>query len=353
MLPKAEEYGIRASPGAQGPSVNGRPATDPAQQRVNPDVARAAATEKARKLEKALEAMSNEEGPVVDALRAELKKAQSAVAVPTLDVQIEQCQSFIWRSQRRLAELDKQRAAEEELLTKARSRLERLRLEAEQSRATSAKPQTGHPHTNRWFRRSAEIAADGGRTPIEIESSGNSAGPGVPTEAVRRRGHWHKPESSSTSTTKPIWRWCEEREEHGESWPSTWGLRGVRVGEASHPGPSTGQRNRRHHSRSRNVAADELLVRPIEGRDVIPRMASKNEPGSNRFAALADAETVPVGTQELEEVRVPETIIDALAEDLERPSRRLVLVGGGHQTDGRRGHSDHATSRSTIAHVGG
>ena len=97
----------------------------------------------ARKLEKALEAMSDEEGPVVDALRAELKNAQSVAAVPALDVQIEQCQSFIARSQRRLAELDKQRAAEEELLTEARTRLERLRLETEQCRATSAKPQTG------------------------------------------------------------------------------------------------------------------------------------------------------------------------------------------------------------------
>ena len=63
--------------------MNGRPATDPTQQRVNPDVARAAATENARKFEKALEAMSDEEGPVVDALRAELKTAQSAAAVPT------------------------------------------------------------------------------------------------------------------------------------------------------------------------------------------------------------------------------------------------------------------------------
>ena len=48
---------------------------------------------------------------------------------------MEQCESFISRSQRRLAELDKQRVAEEELLTEARARLERLRLEAEQCRA--------------------------------------------------------------------------------------------------------------------------------------------------------------------------------------------------------------------------
>ena len=59
-------------------------------------------------------------------------------------------------------------------------------------------------------------------------------------------------------------------------------------------------------------------------------MEPRIEPDSNRFAALADAETVPAGTQELEEVRdirersshvgdlgrVPETIVDALEEDL-------------------------------------
>ena len=68
----------------------------------------------------------------MDALCAELKKAQSAATVPALDVQVEQCESFISRLQRRLAELDKQRVAEEELLTEARARLERLRVEAEQ-----------------------------------------------------------------------------------------------------------------------------------------------------------------------------------------------------------------------------
>ena len=42
--------------------------------------------------------------------------------------------------------------------------------------------------------------------------------------------------------------------------------------------------------------------RPMEGRDVIPRMESMSESGSNRFAALDDPETVPAGTQELEVV---------------------------------------------------
>ena len=49
-----------------------------------------------------------------------LKKALNTSAVPPLDVQIQQCESFILRSERRLAEIDAQRLAEEESLTEAR-----------------------------------------------------------------------------------------------------------------------------------------------------------------------------------------------------------------------------------------
>ena len=57
-------------------------------------------------------------------------------------------------------------------------------------------------------------------------------------------------------------------------------------------------------------------------------------------------------SQELE-VRVPD-IIDALAVDLERPQSSIGVDGWrSPDTGGRRGHSDHATSRRTIAHVGG
>ena len=68
--------------GAQGSKrpIVVRLATDPVR-RVSPDLARVTAQERARKLEKALEVMSDAEGPAVEAIRVELKKAQITAAV--------------------------------------------------------------------------------------------------------------------------------------------------------------------------------------------------------------------------------------------------------------------------------
>ena len=138
-----------------------------------------------------------------------------------------------------------------------------------------------------------------------------------------------------------------------------WGLRGVRVGEASHPGPRHYSRGT-HRSRSRSVGRSvgglegsrplsrrpegsvpptpsvlavtvqpieviqdagssdgEPLVRPNNGRDVVSRIGDPNIYG--RFSILSD------------DTRVPETLLDALEEDLERP--RLLLEDSGSQWD--------------------
>ena len=154
--------------------------------------------------------------------------------------------------------------------------------------------------------------------------------------------------SNAVATVDPTPVCCDEhgplsvrRHQNSRMVHARYGLRGVLVGEANNPGP---RRQCRHHFES--SSEDEFLVRPIEGRDVIPRMEPRIEPDSNRFAALADAETVPAGTQELEEVRdirewsshdrVPETIVDALEEDLgwrdrqvPGPRRRQRIRGEG------------------------
>ena len=85
--PKSERWPLKApqKPHASSSSdVHGMKSTKTstdAVRRVSPDAARATAQEKARKLEKALEVMSDVDGPTVEALRAELKKVQNAVSV--------------------------------------------------------------------------------------------------------------------------------------------------------------------------------------------------------------------------------------------------------------------------------
>ena len=97
--PAVRQTGVH---GMKGPTS--AKSTTGAVRRVSPDLARATAEEKARKLEKALEVRSDVDGPAVEALRVELKKVQNAALVPSVDVQIQQCESFIMRSERRLAQ---------------------------------------------------------------------------------------------------------------------------------------------------------------------------------------------------------------------------------------------------------
>ena len=198
--PAVRQPGVQ---GSKGPRVPARPATDPAQ-RVSPDTA--AAQEKVRKFEKALEVMSDVEGPAVDALRAELKKGQSAAAVPALDVQVEQCESFMSRSKRRLAELDKQRVADEELLTEARARLERLRLEAEQCRAASSTPNADSELTRL---RAQVVELQRAATPVLPRSAPVWMGDGplsldnvlpLPTTNVQDVEHWNALEHGDVGT---------------------------------------------------------------------------------------------------------------------------------------------------------
>ena len=88
-----------------------------------------------QKLEQALLLMSDCPGVVTDVLKQELEKARTASKRPPIDVEVEQCRKFITRSEKRVAELDAERAAEFSALTEAKGRLQHM--EAEQAAATS------------------------------------------------------------------------------------------------------------------------------------------------------------------------------------------------------------------------
>ena len=86
------------------------------------------------------------------------------------------------------------------------------------------------------------------------------------------------------------------------------GFVGVRVGEASHPGPRVRDKHRRRVASSSD---DEPLIRPIVGREVIPRTE-----------AVADL------TASGREATVPDSVIDTLEAICLHPCRQpcqLVL----------------------------
>ena len=93
--------------------------------RVNPEVARETAVSK---LEQALQLMSDCPGVAVDLLKQELEGSRS-VTETSLNVEVEQCRKFIARAEKRVAELDAERAAEFNALTKAQGRLQRSEAE--------------------------------------------------------------------------------------------------------------------------------------------------------------------------------------------------------------------------------
>ena len=94
--------------------------------RINSDVAREMAQTKVCRFEKALEAMGDLQGPIVDALRTDLSKARAAAKKPSVDVEIDECRKFITRAERRIKELEAEREKEHNSLIEAEERLKRL-----------------------------------------------------------------------------------------------------------------------------------------------------------------------------------------------------------------------------------
>ena len=100
------------------------------EQRANPDTVRQEARERVAKLQRALEVLGESSGPEVDGLRTALEKARKLSAEPAVEIQITECKGFITRAEKRVAELDAQRALELASLEEGRARLQRLEAEA-------------------------------------------------------------------------------------------------------------------------------------------------------------------------------------------------------------------------------
>ena len=107
---------------AQQPSRSGRWRAGPEQSRVSPDTVRDAARERVAKLQQALDVLGDTSGAEVDGLRVALEKAKKLSSEPTVEVQITECKGFIARAEKRVSDLDAQRAKEVASLEEGRVR---------------------------------------------------------------------------------------------------------------------------------------------------------------------------------------------------------------------------------------
>ena len=97
---------------------------------VDPSVKLAAAKERAVKLETALAVMEGMEGPEVEWVRAAHKRAQEAVQGVYLDIQINECGSFLARATSHLEELDTKRAVICQNIEMSKKRLGELKAQS-------------------------------------------------------------------------------------------------------------------------------------------------------------------------------------------------------------------------------
>ena len=74
--------------------------------RLSPEAAKTAARLKVDRLEKAVEALGDYDGPELAGLKQALKKARELAQELPIDVQITQCKEFIERSEKRLAKME-------------------------------------------------------------------------------------------------------------------------------------------------------------------------------------------------------------------------------------------------------
>ena len=116
-----------AFPSAPGPRLKTsglRPFQDPDSRVVT-------AKDRVSRLERALEAMGDSEGPEVDGLRAALEKAKEFAEGVLLEKQIKDGEQFLIRAKGHLVEFEKERNTVEASIADAERRLEKLRAQAD------------------------------------------------------------------------------------------------------------------------------------------------------------------------------------------------------------------------------
>ena len=112
LQPKRVLQFPREVPGRWRQSKRATVASQVPKPRMSPDASHEKAQSSVARLEIALEAMGDVKGPAVEVLKAELIKAREAAKQLAVDLKIDQCRKFISRSERKIKELESQRASE-------------------------------------------------------------------------------------------------------------------------------------------------------------------------------------------------------------------------------------------------
>ena len=107
----------------------------------NPDEVQAAARSRVERLERALSILGEGDSAEIRGLQAALKEARRAAQDRPLAAQVEECQAFIQRSQKRLERLQEEHVKEQQQLDTALARMARFR--EEMARTTAPGPTVG------------------------------------------------------------------------------------------------------------------------------------------------------------------------------------------------------------------
>ena len=233
-----------------------------------------AAQERVTKLESALAPLDGVEGPEVDSLRTALKRAKEVKLLP-LDVQAKECEGFLSRARAHLTELDAKRATVSANIQDAERRLEAMKIQ--QQSAPPPPPQDADSELRQLRETVAQLKGQLHLTKpavtLECPSSKRQCrredfipncleelqewirGRQTDLQDAMAAGRPHEVARISDIMCKAAQQW--QREVAVGVMPSmvtnsvlrpTYGFRGVRVGEASHPGPAQTRNGRRLQS---------------------------------------------------------------------------------------------------------
>ena len=203
---------------------------------VDPDIRVLAARERVSRLERALAAMEDFEGPEALSLRTALKRAQEDAQEVPVEVQIRDREAFIERARKRIAKIDKERASEVRSLEEAKRKLNDLKA----FRTVPVDPaSTALSELEQLQMRVAQLQTQNDEllSSSKKQAVGSGAVPdgGSRLRDGRKRGQGSLRNSIDNVTTV----------QHSVEVRYRYGLCGVRVAEYLNPGPKGKMRRRR------------------------------------------------------------------------------------------------------------